>query len=236
MSLRNSARSLFALASLALIAGALGGCHKSAAPAAAVTGPLPAASTLITQAETAMGAVQTVHFTLNVDGTIASLPVTTADGVLTHAGNAQGTATVVESGITLQVNFVILGESFYFKGPTGGYQKLPLATASSFYDPSAILDPNRGISKLLSASTNPKTVGATTINGKTAYEVSLTPDPSAIQSLVPGVGAGVTASLWIDQASGHVVKAVFTAPNAGKPATVTITFDNYDAPVTINAP
>jgi lipoprotein LprG len=232
MSSRSSFKSLIAVV---LIMGALGGCHKSAPSAHA--GPLPDASTLISQAETAMSSVQSVHFTLNVDGTIASLPVKTADGVLTHAGNAKGTATATALGATMQVDFVILDGSFYFKGPTGGYQKLPLATATSFYDPSAILDPNRGIAKILSTSTNPKTVAAATIDGKTAYEVSLTPDPTAIQSLIPGVGAGVTGSIWIDKDSGHVAKGVFTVPNSGgKAATVTITLTNFDAPVTINAP
>jgi lipoprotein LprG len=234
-----SIRSSLAIASLALIAGALGGCHKSnngTTATATATGPLPAASTLISQAQTAMSSVQSVHFTLKVDGTIGALPVKTADGVLTHAGDAKGTATAVELGATLEVSFVIVGDSFYFKGPTGGYSKLPLATATSFYDPSAILDPNRGIPKLLATAQNPKTVGSATIDGKTAYEVALSPDPTAVQSLLPNVGSGVTASIWIDKDSGHVVKGVFNVPNNGKAAVVTITLDNYDAPVTISAP
>ncbi|HEY2791510.1 MAG TPA: LppX_LprAFG lipoprotein [Micromonosporaceae bacterium] len=233
-----SIRSSVSIASVALIAAVLAGCHSGngSSGSASDTTSLPPASTLLSQAETAMGAVQSVHFTLNVDGTIAALPVKSANGVLTHAGDAKGTATAVEFGTTLEIAFVIVGDSFYFKGPTGGYQKLPLATATTFYDPSAILDPNRGIPKVLSDSQNAKTVGSTTINGATAYEVSLTPDPDAIKSLLPGVGSGVTASIWIDKASGHVVKGVFNVPNNGKKAVVTITLDSYDQPVSISAP
>jgi len=238
MSLKRSVKSLLAIASIALITGALGACHKSStSTSTADSGPLPAATDLITQASTAMSTVQTVHFTIAIDGTIAGLAVHKADGVLTHAGEAKGSATITYLGATIQADFVVVGDSFYLKALTGGYQKLPLSSASSIYDPSAILDPNRGIPKLLSTATNPKTVGATTIDGKTAYQVSLTPNPDAVKSLIPGAGDGTTGSIWIDKASGHVVKAVFTVPNSGgKPVTATITLDNYDAPVTISAP
>jgi lipoprotein LprG len=239
MPFRSSAKSLIAVASLALVVGALGGCHKTATATTAASttaSSLPAASTLMTQAETAMGTVQTVSFTLAVDGSLPGVPVSSGNGVLTRAGDAKGSATITELGATIQAEFVIVGDSFYLKALTGGYQKLPLSSASKIYDPSAILDPNRGISKLLSSSTNPQTVAETTIDGKTAYQVQLTPDPSAISSLIPGAGAGTTGSIWIDKASGHVVKGVFTVPASGKSATVTITLSNYDAPVSISAP
>jgi lipoprotein LprG len=236
MSLRSSARSLIAVASIALIAG-LGGCHKSGATTSASDSTaLPAASTLIAQAATAMGTVQTVAFALTVDGTLQGVPVSNANGVLTHAGDAKGSATVSLYGTTVQAEFVIVDGSFYLKAITGGFQKLPLSSATQVYDPSAILDPNRGISKLLTASTNTKTVAETTIDGKAAYQVQLTPDPAAVQSLIPGAGSGTTGSIWIDKATGHVVKAVFAVPSGGKTATVTITLTNYDAPVTISAP
>jgi lipoprotein LprG len=237
MSSRSSARPLVAVASLVLLVGVLAGCHKSGSTTtAAASSSLPAANTLISQAETAMGSVQTVSFTLKVDGTISGIPVSSANGVLTHAGDAKGSATISELGATIQAEFVIVDGSFYLKAVTGGFQKLPLSSATQVYDPSAILDPNRGISKLLASSTNAKTVGSTTIDGKTAYQVQLTPNAAAVDSLIPGAGANTTGSIWIDKASGHVVKGVFMVPSSGKTATVTITLTNYDAPVTISAP
>ncbi len=183
-----------------------------------------------------MGNVQTVHFTIAIDGTLPSLPLQSADGVLTHAGEAKGTAKIVELGSTIEANFIVVGDSFYLKVLGGDYQKLPLSSATSIYDPSAILDPNRGIPKIITSAQNAKTVGATTINGKTAYQVSLTPDPTAVANLIPGMTGQVTGSVWIDKDSGHVVKAVFAVPSGGKTVTATLTFDNYDAPVTISAP
>jgi hypothetical protein len=61
-------------------------------------------------------------------------------------------------------------------------------------------------------------------------------DPASISSLIPGAGAGTTGTIWIDQTSHRLAKGVFKIPSSGKTATVTITLDNYDAPVTISAP
>lgn len=237
MSLKRTASLLIATV---LITGTLAGCHGSTKTSTSSdTSTPPPASTLLSQAATATSAVKTVHFTLKVDGTIANIPVSAVDGVLTRSGEAKGTATITELGATIQADFVLVGGSFYLKALTGGYQKLPLSSATRVYDPSAILDPNRGISKLLTASASgARTVGETSINGKPAYQVSIKPDPNAMKALIPGADANVTGSLWIDKASSRVVKGVFTIPNSNntKPAIVTITLDNYDAPVSISAP
>jgi lipoprotein LprG len=237
MSMKRTVTSILAVASLALMTGLLGACHKSASTTATVTtGPLPAATDLLNQAGTAMGNVQTVHFTIKIDGTLPNLPLQSADGVLTHAGEAKGTAKIVELGQSIEAQFIVVGDSFYLKILGADYQKLPLSSATSIYDPSAILDPNRGIPKVITGAKNAKTVGSTTIDGKTAYEVSMTPDPTAVSNLIPGMTGQVTGSIWIDKDSGHVVKAVFSLPSNGKTVTATLTFDNYDAPVTISAP
>jgi lipoprotein LprG len=237
MSLKRTAKSLLIVASLALVTGALGACHKDATTTTAATGSLPAAKDLLTQAQTAMGNVQTVHFTVGIDGTLGSVPLQKADGVLTKAGDAKGTATVSELGATIEADFVLVDNSFYLKALTGGYQKMDASAATKVYDPSAILDPNRGIPKLLGTAQNAKTVAQTTVNGKTAYQVSLTPDPTTLDTLVPGASAGTTGSVWIDKDTHRVDKGVFTIPSkAGKTATATITLDDYDAPVTISAP
>jgi lipoprotein LprG len=228
---------LITVASLALVAGGAAACHNTKAAADTATGPLPAAGDLMNQAGTAMGTVKTVKFAINVDGSVPGLPLHSADGVLTKAGDAKGSASISELGATIQVDFVIVGQSFYLKALTGGYQKLPLSTATAIYDPSAILDPKRGISKLLSGATDPKTVGSESINGHNAYKVALKLDPAAIESLIPGAGAGTTGTVWIDATSHRVDKGVFTLPTTGgKSATVTITLTDYDAPVTISAP
>jgi lipoprotein LprG len=229
-------RSVAVLAGAVLAVSVLGGCtdHKKAATTS--TGTLPAAADLMNQSEQAMRNLQSVHFGIDVNGTLPGLPLQSAQGDLTKEGNAKGSASIKELGSTIQADFVILGQTFYLKAGTGGYQSLPLSTASSIYDPSAILDPNRGVVKLMQAAKNPKVEAKEQVNGKDAYRVSLTPDTSTVNALIPGAGAGTTGTIWIDASTKHVVKGVFTVPGSGQGATVTITMSNFNAPVQISAP
>lgn len=230
-------RGLSVVALAVALALTTAGCSSSK-PHPSSTTTLPDGATVMQQSEAAMSTVQTVHFEIDIKGTLAGLPVSKAAGDLKANGDAKGSANITEFGVNVEVAFIITNKTFYLKGVTGGYAPMPLSTASSIIDPSAILDPNRGVVRLMKTATNPKTEGVDQINGKDNYRVSVTPDPQAVASLVPGAGAGTTATLWVDTKTHRVSKGVFTVPgtNGGKAATVTITMTNYDAPVTVNAP
>lgn len=232
-------RTSHALAALAALALTLTGCtstaddDKPSAPA-----DLPAAQTLLADGAKAMAEVKSAHFVIDVNGKISGLTLKRAEGDLTQEGSAQGTATIEQFGSALEAKFVIVGSSLWLQGPTGGYQQLPLAAAATVYDPSAILDPDRGVAKLLSSVKNATTVGKETVDGKETYKVQVEPDPVALAALIPGVGTGVTGHVWLDAATKQLVKGEFVIPAKGSdPAgTVTVTFTNYNAPVTISAP
>lgn len=202
------------------------------------TTTLPSGPTLMQQSEAAMSTVQTVRFAIAVDGTLPGLPLSKAQGDLKASGDAKGSANISEFGVNVEVEFIIVNKTFYLKGVTGGYSKMPLSTASSIIDPSAILDPNRGVVQLMKTAKNPTTEAIESVNGHDAYRVAVTPDPATITSLVPGSGAGTTGKIWIDTTTHRLSKGVFTVPGSGsgKGATVTITLTNYNAPVTVNAP
>lgn len=226
---------LVILASLLLGAAACTRTHHSGG-----TADLPPASQLLASAAVAMGTVQSVHFTIDAQGSLGGVNLHHAEGDLTRDGKAKGTATIDESGSTVEASFVVVGGTFYLKGATGGYQAYPLALASTIYDPTAILDPNRGVVKLLATSSNPRTESLDQVNGEAAYKIAITPDPVVLAALVPGAGSGASGDIWLGQDSHRLVKAVFTLPGSGgsstAPTTVTIVFTNYDAPVSISAP
>ena len=67
-----------------------------------------------------------------MNGTLAGVPIQNADGDLNAQGQAKGNAKITELGQTLQVDFVLVNKTFYLKGPTGGYQKIPAALAATF--------------------------------------------------------------------------------------------------------
>lgn len=203
-------------------------------PAAA----LPAGATLLTESAAAMRDIKTAQFLITADGTIAGLSLRRAEGTLTKEGSAKGTAQVDQGGLNVELTFVIVGDKIYLKGPTGGYQTLPLSLAASVYDPSAILSPDRGIAKVLSTATGATTEASEAVGGKDAWRVAVAVNSTDLQTIIPGVTGTVPGKVWIGSADKRLLKATFTLPPAGdaKGGTVTVTFTAFDAPVTISAP
>ncbi|GAA2371498.1 lipoarabinomannan carrier protein LprG [Catellatospora methionotrophica] len=231
-------RTSYALAALAALALTLTGCTSKADEPSTPPADLPAAQTLLLDGAKAMAEVKSAHFVIDVNGKISGLTLKRAEGDLTQQGSAQGSATIEQFGTAIEAKFVIVGSDLYLQGATGGYQKLPLAAAATVYDPSAILDPNRGVAKLLSSVKTATTQAKETVDGKETYKIQVEPDPVALAALIPGVGTGVTGHVWLDATSKQLVKGEFLIPAKGSdPAgTVTVTFTKYNDPVTISAP
>ena len=122
-----------------------------------------------------------------VDGQLPSVTVQSAKGVLNADGDAQGTATIVQFGQLVEVEFVLAGGELYIKGVTGGFTQVPAALAGSVYDPSAILDPDRGVAKVLSSVQSPTIAG--TEGDSWLVSGSVPADVAA--GLVPGITADV---------------------------------------------
>jgi lipoprotein LprG len=222
---------LFAV--LAALAGCTG--EKSAkSPAES----LPNGATLLTESATAMKAIKTAQFLITSDGDVAGISLRRAEGTLTKEGNAKGSAQLDQAGQNVELEFVIVGDKLHLKGPTGGYQTLPLQVAATVYDPSAILDPERGIAKVLSTATTPKTEASEAVDGTNAWRVAATTSGSDLKTIIPGVTGNVPSKLWLSATDKRLLKAAFTLPGAGgaQGGTVTATFTEFDAPATISAP
>src|SRR5258706_12457230 len=187
-------------AALAVVSVALAGCSsktdKKGDPKTADPN-LPAAEGLLKDSSTAMGGIKTAKFLITADGTIAGVALKRADGVLTKEGNAQGTAQVEQMGTTVELAFTIVGQTMWLKGPTGDYQQLPLALAASVYDPSAILDPERGIAKVLATATDAKTEASDSVDGKPAWRVAAKASAAELVTIVPGVTGTIPSKAWI---------------------------------------
>ena len=226
-------RALIAL--LALLTIGLAGCSGDEKPAGQ---QLPPGDALVKEAATATSALKSAHVKIEADGDVGSLPMRRAEGDLLRSGDAKGTIQLSTFGVLVESDFVVLGNKIYLKGATGGWQTLDASVASAIYDPSAILDPERGIAKLLSTAKEPTTEAKESVDGKDAYRVAVKLDSSSVSSLVPGIGGNVTGKLWLDAQTKQLVKAVLTVPGASadKKGTVTINVSNIDVPVTISAP
>jgi lipoprotein LprG len=139
---------------------------------------------------------------------------------------------VEQLGTNVELTFVVVGDKLWIKGPTGGYQQLPLALASTVYDPSAILDAERGIPKVLATAKDAKTEARESVDGQDTYRVAATIDGAVLASVVPGASGAVPGKLWIAVDSKLLMKATFTLDGGS----VTVVFSKFDATVNISAP
>jgi len=224
---------VLALVLAALLAGTAACKGKGPGPA----GDLPAGDGLLKESATAMRGVQTVNFAIEADGTVSGIALRRAGGTLTRDGKAKGSAQVEQFGTNVELQFVVVGDSIYLKGATGGYQKIPLELASSVYDPSAILDPDRGVAKLLDTATEARSEGREKVNGTDSYRVSAKLEREALSAIVPGVTEDTPGQLWIATDSKRLLKAKVGVPGeGGKTTNVTVTFTDFDKPADISVP
>lgn len=222
------------VAVLALFVAGLVGCSNKPP---ADTASLPAGDGLVKEAATAVKALTSAHVTLTGEGTIGDVPLRRADAVLTNKDEAKGTIQIEQFSTLVEFEFVVTGGNINIKGPTGGWQQLPLLLASQFYDPTVILDPDKGVANVIGTATEARTEARETVDGAETYKVAVKLDKVALNALVPGIGDNASGFLWLDAQSKLLRKAEISVPAAdGKTGKVTITATEFNAPVTISAP
>lgn len=201
------------------------------------SGSLPDGAGLLKDAATSTANAKSAHFTLTVNGELKDLPVKKAEGDLTREGEkggaAKGTVSMELMGSLFEGDFVLVDDSLFIKGPTGGWQRLPASLVRSLYDPAAILDPDRGVAHVLASARNVKTEGTEDIDGVATYRVTSTVTKDVIADLVPGVGSDVDVTFWVRQDDGH--QPVKASVKMGGPS-VDVTLSDLDKQVSITAP
>jgi lipoprotein LprG len=221
---------------LAVLTSCTGSGDKPTPQTQASAGDLPAGDTLVKAAATEMRGVRTAEFEITSEGTVDRLGVRGASGVVTSDGDTRGTAQVNQAGNIVELAFVVKGDTLYVRGATGGWQQVPLAAASSVYDPSRILDPDRGVANVLGNATEARTEAREAVDGTPAYRVVATLKGKDLATIVAGMSEDVTGTLWIGVDRKVLHRASFVVPGAGGGGTVTVTFRKFDAPVTVSAP
>jgi lipoprotein LprG len=201
-------------------------------PPAAGSG-LPDGTALLAGSAAEMKTVTSAAFDIATEGAVASLPLKSAQGQITSAGDATGSASLDQAGVPLEIQFRIKDDTLYVNGLTGGWQQLPLAAAAAVYDPSAILDPDRGVAHVLATATG-TTEAQEEVDGAATYRVKATLDGAAVSALVPGVAGDLAGTVWIGAERRLVHRIAFTP--TGQTGTVTVTFTDFDAPVTVEPP
>jgi lipoprotein LprG len=213
-------------------------CALVLATACSGGGSLPDGQELLRQSAAAMRGVQSLGFAIRSAGN-PPISVKSADGRLLRSGDAEGTIQLTQSGQPVEMAFTLVGDTVYFKGATGRYQKLPKAIVLAVYDPSAILDPQRGVVKLLDTATKPETKEREKSGGQDALRVNATFPKSVVPALVPGVKSDIEGELWIAAADHRLLQARLPIPKAtggGTQGSVTVSFSDFNANFTVTPP
>ncbi|MDU0290583.1 LppX_LprAFG lipoprotein [Saccharothrix longispora] len=188
---------------------------------------LPAGPEVLSKASAGMKSVDSTHFVITVDGELPDVPVKDAEGDLNADGESRGRAKVDQFGRLIEVEYVLVGQDLYFKGPTGGFTKLPAALAGQVYDPTLILDPDKGVAKVLADAKDAKTTGSD--DGTTVVEATV---PEAVAAgLVPGIDSDVKSTFSVREEK--LTRAVFELPAGAK---VTIDLSDFNKPFTVSPP
>ncbi|MEU5881544.1 LppX_LprAFG lipoprotein [Spirillospora sp. NPDC047279] len=226
---------MMALCALTAVTACSGGDDK---PGDTPAANQPDGSPTLQQASTAMAGLKSVAFTLATEDK-PPIMVKSGDIKLLKSGDAEGTLQITQSGQSVEMKIVAVGDSIYIKGVTGGWRKVPKTMAAALYDPSAVLDPNRGISKLLTTVAGPKVEGTEKINGKDADRVRGTLPKDTLGGLIPGITSDIQGQVWINKADHRLVRVKAEIPpvaSGGDKGSVIINFTEFDAPYTFKAP
>lgn len=193
---------------------------------------LPNGQQLLARSADTMREVDTARFALEVEGSAVSLPIDGARGRLTRQGEAAGTVAIRQGGRLTELEFVLTGDTLYLQGPTGGFRELPASVASSIYDPSIVLDGERGMSALLAGASGATTEARERVDGVDAYRARATFPAEVLGGLIPAETQGSAGQVWIGVQRPYLLQARFELPDG----VATVRLSEFGAPVDIAPP
>ena len=206
-----------------LTAVLLAGCSSEEGSGAS----LPEAQPLLQQSSAAMKDVTSVGFALTTEGTPAALPVKTMNGQLLRNGDSQGDVSLVQAGLTVQIKFILVGPDLYFN-LLGGYQKTDKSRITSLLDPSAILDPAKGIPLLLTQAKDARSEA----REDGAVKIAATLPGTAVAGLGVKADGDLKGAVWIDEGDKRLTKVRLDLDGGA----AILTLSDFNANPSIQAP
>jgi hypothetical protein len=222
-------RLLAAAAGMALLGAACGGSSG------------PSAVTLLQRAKAKFD--QTSAFHLEITSSNASgngLVLKSASGDAARPSKFQGTLTVEESNLPVQIGVVSVGGTSYVRLPFSGAYIAANPAQYGFANPGKLLDPNTGISTLLPATQSPKLGSTTRYSGESLQEVSGTLPGRKVKQVLLDANPSQPVSVVysIDTSNNEVRLVDLTGPlfQSGQDATFHLILTNYGESVSITPP
>lgn len=200
----------------------------------------PSAQQVLAAAKAHLDRTSGVHLVLSTE----QLPkgvngLVSADGVGTHAPGFEGTLKVATSGITADAAVISVDRAVWAKLPfTTKFVKVDPADFGA-PDPAGLMDPNTGLSSLLTAMKNPRQGDPVREGDQVLTQYTGTVPGRLVASIVPGASPhrhyDATFTIGDDDVLHEaVLRGAFYAGSGD--VTYTITFDQYGLSKKIAAP
>jgi hypothetical protein len=196
---------------------------------------------LLLQAKKAIDATPSLHFVLTSSGASGSgTLITGGQGDAKRPDGFRGTLNVMQSGFSVTVHIVSSGGTFYAQLPFSSRYEPTDPAKYGFGDPSTLLDPDKGLSSLLTNARSESMADRDRYNGEELDEVDVTLPGDLVAALLTSADKSkpVKGRVGIDTGNHEVRRVVLTGPffAAAKDSTFTLVLDNYGENVTITPP
>jgi hypothetical protein len=196
---------------------------------------LPLAEVLAT-AGSQFDALESVRFSIEVDGVPVyfddegTLAATAADGQYSAPGSFQALVDVTAFGLATQLGAISVGEDRWVTNPVSGEWDL-LAIGTGF-DPLVLFDPVDGVGPTVAG------LDATLVSFDSRYHISGSVGGPTVKVLTAGLleEGELDIDLSIDANSLQIVEIAFDTESDGGLSSWTISFSEFDEPVTIEPP
>jgi lipoprotein LprG len=163
-------------------------------------GPLPDASELLSAAATSFAALRSVRFDVTVSGTIPGLDIREVKGQASRDGGLYGTASgqadMQESTNRFGLTFLLSGDRLSLIGQQGLRREEPIPAE---YNPAVLLDPARGLPRLLQGASELKTETKEDVKGVETYRVTGELARDVVSAVVPAIQSDVDVKFWVTQ-------------------------------------
>jgi hypothetical protein len=195
----------------------------------------------LSQAKATIDQTQSLHFNLTSDNAQGpGIILTAADGDAKRPNAFSGTLHVNDAGLPLQVGIVSLGGQFYAELPFHSSYEKAKPEDYGFGDPAQLLDPNTGLSSLLSLAKSPALSDQKRLSGENLQLVTCTLPGDRIAALLVSADPSrdVKATFWINPDTHQTREVDLVGPFASKDHDTTyhLVLTNFGENVTVTAP
>lgn len=229
-----------AVVALVGVVAAVGGAAMGLSGCGGSSTPHVSAATLLQKAKTTADAASAVHFVLTSSNvSLSGTNITGGHGDLARPNSLEGSFSVAISGFTANVKVVSVGAVFEAELPFSTTYTKTDPAKFGLTNPAELLDPNKGLTSLLTLAQNPIVGPAKRVGGELLETVSYTV-PGTTIPVLPDANPSkpVQLTVAIDPATFQLRSVTLTGPltSATSNSTFVVTLSNYDEQVSITLP